>query len=59
MTEAASMKAGDPVRIVPYDPTWPHLFARQGGDLRAALGRVAVRIDHIGSTAVPGWWPSR
>jgi GrpB-like predicted nucleotidyltransferase (UPF0157 family) len=32
----------------------PHLFARQGGDLRAALGRVAVRIDHIGSTAVPG-----
>ena len=55
MTEAAyDMKAGDPVRVVPYDPAWPHLFARLGGDLRAALGSVAVRIDHIGSTAVPG-----
>jgi GrpB-like predicted nucleotidyltransferase (UPF0157 family) len=55
MTEPAyDMKAGDPVRIVPYDPAWPHLFARLGGDLRAALGSVAVRIDHIGSTAVPG-----
>jgi len=48
------MKAGDRVRIVPYDPAWPPLFARLGGDLRAALGNVAVRIDHIGSTAVPG-----
>ena len=55
MTEAAhDMKAGDPVRIVPYDPAWPHLFARLGGDLRAALDSVAVRIDHIGSTTVPG-----
>ena len=55
MTESAHyMKAGDPVWIVPYDPAWPHLFARLGGDLRAALGSVAMRIDHIGSTAVPG-----
>jgi GrpB-like predicted nucleotidyltransferase (UPF0157 family) len=55
MAEAAyEMKAGDPVRIVPYDPAWPPLFARLGRDLRAALDGVAVRIDHIGSTAVPG-----
>lgn len=55
MTEVAyEMKAGDPIRVVPYDPAWPQLFARLGGDVRAALGRVAVRIDHIGSTAVPG-----
>jgi GrpB-like predicted nucleotidyltransferase (UPF0157 family) len=42
------------VEIVPYDPAWPERFARLGGELRAALEEVAVRIDHIGSTAVPG-----
>lgn len=36
------------------DPQWPNQFARLGSDLRAALGEVATRIDHIGSTAVPG-----
>jgi len=40
--------------IVPYDPAWPALFRQIGGRLREALGDVALRIDHIGSTAVPG-----
>jgi GrpB-like predicted nucleotidyltransferase (UPF0157 family) len=48
-----TMRADDPVRVIPYDPTWPTLFAQQAADLRAALGSVAVRIDHIGSTAIP------
>ena len=41
------------VTIVPYDPRWPHLFAEQGTAMRQALGSVALRIDHIGSTSVP------
>lgn len=48
-----SMRAGDPVWVIPYDPAWPGLFARQAAGLRAALGPAALRIDHIGSTAVP------
>jgi GrpB-like predicted nucleotidyltransferase (UPF0157 family) len=44
----------DEVVIVPYDPEWPNLFAYLGGALREALGDVALRIDHIGSTAVSG-----
>jgi GrpB-like predicted nucleotidyltransferase (UPF0157 family) len=40
--------------IVPYDAEWPSLFARLGGALRATLSDVALRIDHVGSTAVPG-----
>jgi GrpB-like predicted nucleotidyltransferase (UPF0157 family) len=44
----------DPIRVVPYDAEWPALFVRHSGPLRAALGGVALRIDHIGSTAVPG-----
>lgn len=42
------------VHIVAYDASWPDRFARLGGQLREALGNVALRIDHIGSTAVPG-----
>jgi GrpB-like predicted nucleotidyltransferase (UPF0157 family) len=45
---------GDPVEVVPYDPEWPLRFHQLASDLRAALGDAAVRIDHIGSTAVPG-----
>ena len=40
--------------IVPYNPEWPVLFGKLSADLRAALGTVALRIDHIGSTSVPG-----
>jgi GrpB-like predicted nucleotidyltransferase (UPF0157 family) len=45
--------AGDPIQVVPYDPAWPAMFARQAAELREALGAVALRIDHIGSTAIP------
>jgi len=37
-----------------YDPHWPAAFAEVAQRLRAALGDIACRIDHIGSTAVPG-----
>lgn len=40
--------------IVPYDPAWPAIFAELGSSLREALGDTALRIDHIGSTSVPG-----
>jgi GrpB-like predicted nucleotidyltransferase (UPF0157 family) len=42
------------IRIVPYQPTWPAEFLALGAALRAALGNLALRIDHIGSTSVPG-----
>jgi GrpB-like predicted nucleotidyltransferase (UPF0157 family) len=44
----------DKVVIVPYDPEWPQLFSELGAALRKALGSIALRIDHIGSTSVPG-----
>jgi GrpB-like predicted nucleotidyltransferase (UPF0157 family) len=43
-----------PIAIVPYDERWPAEFERIATPLRAALGDLALRIDHIGSTAVPG-----
>jgi GrpB-like predicted nucleotidyltransferase (UPF0157 family) len=42
------------IEIADYDPAWPRRFADLGATLRRALGDVALRIDHIGSTAVPG-----
>ena len=45
---------GSMVEIVPYDPSWPAEFAEIGAVLRCGLGELALRIDHIDSTAVPG-----
>jgi GrpB-like predicted nucleotidyltransferase (UPF0157 family) len=41
------------VEIVPYQEHWPSEFAALGAALRRALGDLALRIDHIGSTSVP------
>jgi GrpB-like predicted nucleotidyltransferase (UPF0157 family) len=41
------------IEIVDYRPTWPDDFARIAAVQRAALGPLALRIDHIGSTSVP------
>ncbi len=41
------------VEIVTYHPGWPAEFIRIASDIRAALGPLALRIDHIGSTSVP------
>ena len=43
-----------PLEIVPYDPAWPAGFERERARIAAALGSIALRIDHHGSTAVPG-----
>ena len=43
-----------PIELVDYDPRWPELFRREAKRIRAALGDGALRIEHTGSTAVPG-----
>ena len=42
------------LEIVPYDPGWPAAFEAEASRIGDALGPLAVRIDHHGSTAVPG-----
>ena len=41
------------IRVVDYDPAWPALAAAEIGRIEAAVGEAAVRVDHVGSTAVP------
>ena len=43
-----------PIEVVDYDPSWPARFEAEEMRLRSALGDVALRIEHVGSTAVPG-----
>lgn len=43
------------VEIVPYDPDWPARFEEERRHLLDSLGRhISGRIEHFGSTAVPG-----
>jgi GrpB-like predicted nucleotidyltransferase (UPF0157 family) len=42
------------IEIVDYEARWPAEFDAIASELRAALGAHALRIDHIGSTSVPG-----
>ena len=42
------------IRIVPYDSHWPAQYAAEAANVRAVLGDRALRIEHVGSTSVPG-----
>jgi dephospho-CoA kinase len=42
------------VELVDADPTWPAQFERLAARIRHAVGSGERRIDHVGSTAVPG-----
>lgn len=41
-------------RLAPPDPTWPAQAARLIARIRTAIDDLSARVDHIGSTAVPG-----
>ena len=42
-----------PPRLADPDPTWPAQAERLAARIRRAAGPLALRVDHIGSTAVP------
>jgi GrpB-like predicted nucleotidyltransferase (UPF0157 family) len=40
--------------VAPYEPYWQERGTQLAGELRTALGPLALRVEHIGSTAIPG-----
>lgn len=40
--------------IVPYEPDWQRRGAELAAELHAALSPLALRVEHIGSTSIPG-----
>jgi dephospho-CoA kinase len=55
---AHNVEARDPARVAPRlvapDPSWPDQAGRILARLRTTCGHHAIRVDHVGSTAVPG-----
>ena len=43
-----------PIELRDYDPGWPERYAEQATRLREALGERVIRLQHVGSTSVPG-----
>ncbi|MDD5094141.1 MAG: GrpB family protein [Dehalococcoidia bacterium] len=55
LEEKLSRVTKEEVAIVAYDPTWPEVFQRERQHLLSCLPLDLVkRIEHFGSTAVPG-----
>ncbi len=52
--ERSQPRQVEPIEVVPYDPGWPERFAAWRGRLASLLGPAARRIEHVGSTSVPG-----
>ena len=42
------------VVVLPYDPKWNEDFSAIRSELEAAMGKLALRIEHVGSTSVEG-----
>ena len=42
------------IAVVPYQSGWKELFEQEADLLHSALGEKALRIEHIGSTSIPG-----
>jgi GrpB-like predicted nucleotidyltransferase (UPF0157 family) len=43
-----------PIDLRAYDESWPQLYAVEATRVRAALGDRVLRLEHVGSTSVPG-----
>jgi GrpB-like predicted nucleotidyltransferase (UPF0157 family) len=42
------------VRLVEYDARWPALFAAEQQRIRDECGTLALRLEHVGGTSIPG-----
>ncbi|HUF01317.1 MAG TPA: GrpB family protein [Gaiellaceae bacterium] len=54
VVEAGARTVADPIEVVVYRKEWAERFAAWHTCLVEALGTRAVRVEHVGSTAVPG-----
>lgn len=43
-----------PITLVDPDPAWPDAFQRESERIQRVLGPAVVRLEHTGSTSVPG-----
>ena len=54
INERSQRREREPIEVVAYDARWPDVFEAWHGRLAGLLGPAALRIEHVGSTSVPG-----
>lgn len=42
------------ILLADYDPAWPKQYAAEAAKISAALGELALVLEHVGSTSAPG-----
>jgi GrpB-like predicted nucleotidyltransferase (UPF0157 family) len=53
MADSLGLESGV-VRLVEYDPGWPALFAAEQQRIHDQAGTLALRLEHVGGTSIPG-----
>jgi GrpB-like predicted nucleotidyltransferase (UPF0157 family) len=48
------VRVDGPIRLAEPDPEWAAQYLQHKGRIEAALGPRALRVEHVGSTSVPG-----
>jgi GrpB-like predicted nucleotidyltransferase (UPF0157 family) len=43
-----------PIELCDYDPAWPRLYQQEAARIWSVLRDRVVRLEHVGSTSVPG-----
>ncbi len=54
VTIGALQTLSGPIVLSEYQPTWPEAYRRHASRIRHPLSQRAVRLEHVGSTSVPG-----
>ncbi len=54
VTIGPRLRIDGPILLADYDPSWPRLYGREAARVRSALGQRVLRLEHVGSTSVPG-----
>ena len=53
MTDPLGLESGV-LRLVEYDARWPDLFLAEEQRIRSQCGTLALKLEHIGGTSIPG-----
>ncbi len=54
VTIGGPTRVDGPIVLAEFDPAWPAIYEREAGRLRSILGDRILRLEHVGSTSVPG-----
>ena len=52
--ELGPTRADGPIHLAEYDPAWPSLYEREATRIQSILGDQVLRLEHVGSTSIPG-----